>query len=223
VQIAEYEGGRRKIVAHVGSAHTEAELGILLERAREMLADPAQGAFDLGIEPAAAQVRLVTPAARPALFGAEPPGVALAAAGPARVVSTDSRLLFQVLDGVFEDLGFGALDDDVFRDLVLARVVEPTSILDTGRVLADLGRKAASDKTMRRTLARCAGRGYRDKVAGLCFAHARAGGDVSLVLYDVTNLLCRRRHKSVYADLLVMPMFGVLPQVTQPGRFLRSA
>jgi hypothetical protein len=28
---------------------------------------------------------------------------------------------------------------------------------------------------------------------------------------------------SVYADLLVMPMFGVLPQVTQPGRFLRSA
>jgi len=28
----------------------EAELGILLERAREMLADPAQGAFDLGIE-----------------------------------------------------------------------------------------------------------------------------------------------------------------------------
>jgi hypothetical protein len=50
VQIAEYDGGRRKIVAHVGSAHTEAEPGILLERAREMLADPAQGAFDLGIE-----------------------------------------------------------------------------------------------------------------------------------------------------------------------------
>jgi hypothetical protein len=47
VQIAEYDDGRRKIVAHVGSAHTEAGLGILLERAREMLADPAQGAFDL--------------------------------------------------------------------------------------------------------------------------------------------------------------------------------
>ena len=42
VQIAEYDGGRRKIVAHVGSAHTQAELGILLERAREMLADLAQ-------------------------------------------------------------------------------------------------------------------------------------------------------------------------------------
>ena len=39
MQIAEYDGGRRKIVAHVGSAHTEAELGILIERAREVLAD----------------------------------------------------------------------------------------------------------------------------------------------------------------------------------------
>ena len=74
MQIAEYDGGRRKIVVHVGSAHTEAELGILLERAREMLADPAQGSFDLGIEPAAPNARLVTPPARPALFDAEPSG-----------------------------------------------------------------------------------------------------------------------------------------------------
>jgi hypothetical protein len=96
------------------------------------------------------------------------------------VVSTDSRVLFQALDGVFADLGFGALGDEVFRDLVLARVVEPTSILDAGRVLADLGRKAASDKTMRRALARCADRGHRDRIAELCFAHARASGDVSL-------------------------------------------
>jgi hypothetical protein len=188
VQIAESVGGRRKIVSHVGSAHTEAELGILLERAREMLADPAQGSFDLGIEPAAPQVRLVAPAARPVLFETGCPGAAPAAAAPPRVVSTDSRVLFEALDGIFAALGFRALGDEVFRDLVLARVVEPTSIRDAGRVLADLGRKAASDKTMRRTLARCAGRGYRDEIAEMCFAHARAAGNVSLVLYDVTTL-----------------------------------
>ena len=223
VQIAEYDGGRRRIVAHVGSAHTGAELGILLDRAREMLADPAQGAFDLGIEPAAPRARLVTREAAPALFGAGSPGGAPAAAGPARVVSTDSRVLFQALDGVFAGLGFDVLGDEVFRDLVVARVVEPTSILDTGRVLADLGRKAASDKTMRRTLARCADRGYRDKIAELCFAHAQASGNVSLILYDVTNLLCRRRHNSVYADLLVMPMSGVLLQVRCAFWFSGSA
>jgi hypothetical protein len=72
VQIAEYDDGRRKIVAHVGSAHTEAELGILIERAREMLADPAQGTFDLGIEPAVPRARLVAPTAAPTLFDAEP-------------------------------------------------------------------------------------------------------------------------------------------------------
>ena len=154
MQIAEYDGGRRKIVAHVGSARTEAELGVLLERAREMMADPGQEVFDLGIEPAVPPARLVTRAGAPALFDAGSPGGTRAAAGPARVVSTDSRVLFQALDGVYGYLGFGALDDDVFRDLVLARIVEPTSILDAGRVLADLGRKAASDKTMRRTLAR---------------------------------------------------------------------
>jgi hypothetical protein len=213
VQIAEYDGGRRKIVAHVGSAHTEAELGILLERAREMLADPAQGAFDLGIGPAAPQARLVAPAARPALFGTEPPRGAPTAAGPAQVVSTDSRVLFQVLDGVYSDLGFGALGDDVFRDLVLARVVEPTSILDTGRVLADLGRKAASDKTIRRTLARCADGGYRDKIAGLCFAHALASGNVSLILYDVTTLYFEAEHEDALRKVGYSKERRVDPQI----------
>ena len=86
VQIAESSGGRRKIVAHVGSAHTEAELGILLERAREMLSDPARGTFDLGIEPAVPRVRLVAPPASPELFEAERPGAAPAAVAPPRVV-----------------------------------------------------------------------------------------------------------------------------------------
>jgi hypothetical protein len=213
VQIAEYDGGRRKIVAHVGSAHTDAELGILLERAREMLADPAQGSFDLGIEPVAPRARLVTREAAPALFDAGSPGGTPAAAGPARVVSTDSRVLFQALDGVFAGLGFGALGDEVFRDLVLARVVEPTSILDAGRVLADLGRKAASDKTMRRTLARCADRGYRDRIAELCFAHARASGDVSLILYDVTTLYFEAEHEDALRKVGYSKERRVDPQI----------
>ncbi|MDQ1250301.1 MAG: family transposase, partial [Actinomycetota bacterium] len=40
----------------------------------------------------------------------------------------------------------------MFRDLVIARVVEPTSLLDTARVLTDLGRTPASYATMKRTL-----------------------------------------------------------------------
>jgi hypothetical protein len=129
------------------------------------------------------------------------------------VLSTDSRLLFQALDGVYGDLGFGALDDDVFRDLVLARVVEPTSILDTGRVLADLGRKAASEKTMRRTLARCADCGYRGRIAELCFAHALASGNVSLILYDVTTLYFEAEHEDALRTVGYSKERRVDPQV----------
>ncbi|GIM86561.1 hypothetical protein Sar04_32970 [Salinispora arenicola] len=71
VQIAEYVGGRRRIVAHVGSAHTEAELGLLISWARELLADPGQGEFELGVEPVARKAMLVGPAGDAALFDAD--------------------------------------------------------------------------------------------------------------------------------------------------------
>jgi hypothetical protein len=67
-------------------------------------------------------------------------------------------------------------------------------------------------------LSRCGARGYRDAIATACFNHATSVGDVSLCLYDVTTLLCRRRHNSVYADLLVMPMSGASLQVSRPER-----
>ena len=136
--------------------HTEAELGLLVERARQLLDDPGQGEFELAIERASPKARLIGPPAELALFagGAAPAGKRPVVAAP-RVISTDSRVLFDALSGVFTALRFDALGDPVFRDLVVARIVEPTSILGAGRVLADLGRKPASEKTMRRTLTRC--------------------------------------------------------------------
>ncbi len=85
---------------------------------------------------------------------AAPPAVR---SSPGRVVGTDSRVLFEALAAVYAQLGFDALDDEVFAALVLARVVEPTSLLDTARVLTDLGQEPASYKTMGRTLARATG------------------------------------------------------------------
>lgn len=106
----------------------------------------------------------------------------------ARVVGTSSGLLYDVLAHLYSALGFDVVGNEVFRDLVIARVVEPTSILDTGRVLTDLGRTPASVKTMRRTLGRAQQGKYREQVAGACFGHAARHGDLSLCLYDVTTL-----------------------------------
>src|SRR5690606_19148678 len=188
VQIAEYAGGRQRIVRHAGSAHTEAELGVLLEQARELLTDPAQGVLDLGIEPTPPVTSLAPPVHEPGLFHAPQAAADLGRDGPGRGVSTGSRGRFEALAAAVTALGFDTVGDEAFRDLVIARVVEPTSLLDTGRVLTDLGRVPASYATMKRTLARAAAGKYRDQVATLCFEHAVASGDVSLVLYDVTTL-----------------------------------
>lgn len=187
VQIAESVAGRRRIVRHLGSARDDVELGLLMAEARRLLADDAQGELDLGLSLPTSKVAMV-PAPAGTLFDQPGPLPRRAVVPGPQVLRTSSGLLFDALAGVYDDLGFAALDDEVFRDLVIARVVEPTSLLDVDRVLADLGRAAASLSTRKRTLRRCQDGRYRDQLAGLCFDHARAHGEVSLCLYDVTTL-----------------------------------
>lgn len=197
VQIAEYAGGgRQRIVKHLGSAHTEAELGMLLEQARALLADPAQSMLEFGVEPAPPVTGMAPEPVEPGLFDVPGQRSRGQQAGQGRggrdrsgrVVATGSRLLHDALVGVYDALGFDVLGDETFRDLVVARIVEPTSLLDSARVLTDLGVTPGSYSTMKRTLRRVKTGEYRDQIATKCFAHAVACGDVSLCLYDVTTL-----------------------------------
>jgi transposase len=66
--------------------------------------------------------------------------------------------------------------------------VEPTSKLDSIRVLADLGINGGSEDRLYRCLKRVIANNYRDKLAKLCFAQASQGAGITLVLYDVTTL-----------------------------------
>jgi hypothetical protein len=213
VQIAESVAGRR-IVRHVGSARDEAELGLLIEEATRLLVDDRQGILDLGIAPAVPRATMVAPSTQAGLFAstaATPPSRQLVPRP--RVLKTSSRLLYDALAGVYSSLGFDVVDDEVFRDLVIARMVEPTSLLDVDRVLAEMGRVSASLSTRKRTLRRAHAGAYRDQIATACFDHALAHGDVSLVLYDVTTLYfeadkeddLRKVGYSNYAEVSVMP------------------
>ncbi|UGQ57374.1 IS1634 family transposase [Rhodococcus pyridinivorans] len=184
VQIARYVGGRQEIVKHIGSAHTDVELGMLLERARAWL-EPDQQVLDLGVT---RQVPVEKPLAggQSALFEPTPGPVQVDT--PGRTESTGSVLLRQVLVDVYDQLGFGILGDTVFRDLVIARIVEPGSKLDAGRVLQDLGTDPPSYATIKRHLKQIVDREYRGKIAEQCFAHAAESGGLSLLMYDVTTL-----------------------------------
>ncbi|MGV9799585.1 IS1634 family transposase, partial [Mycobacterium sp. NPDC003449] len=150
VQVARKDAGKVVILAHLGSAHTDAELGVLLEQAKAMVIG-GQVALDFEVSARAQSMAdvadfraqaLIPDPSRPAGVGPVVP--------PGRTVGTSSRLLYDLLGHVYDWLGFDAVGDAVFRDLVIARIVEPTSKLDASRVLADLGAQLVSYKTIDR-------------------------------------------------------------------------
>jgi hypothetical protein len=77
--------------------------------------------------------------------------------------------------------------DNVFRDLVLARIVEPTSKIDAARVLSEVGVEAASYATLKRRLPDYAQPSWRQSLAAASAQHAGLGPG-SLVLFDVSTL-----------------------------------
>lgn len=185
VQVMRKAGGRDELVEHVGSAHTDAELGVLLERARRIAAE-GQQVLDFEVPTPVERVDDVADWRAGELVRPDRPPAGVSGAG--RTVGTSSRLLYDVLASVYDRLGFNVVGDAVFRDLVIARIVEPTSKADSMRVLTDLGADVVSYRTIQRHLAQMGPGGYRDLIATRCFAHAGDTGGLSLILYDVTTL-----------------------------------
>jgi len=163
IQIAERRDGRDVVLEHVGTARNEAELAVLLEIARAKI-HPGQGELELGVSSGGP------------------------ASGTGVITGKRSALLWQVLTHVYAHLGFDAIGDEAFKQLVLARLIEPTSKADSVRVLDEVGIPHASLRTIFRSLARAQERDYRSSIARACFEHASTSGDVSLCLYDVTTL-----------------------------------
>ncbi|AWT51061.1 IS1634-like element ISMsm6 family transposase [Mycolicibacterium smegmatis] len=188
VQVARKDAGKVVILAHLGSAHTDAELGILLEQAKAMVIG-GQVALDFEVAARAQSMADVADFREQRVLGEKSgPSAAAPVVPPGRTVGASSRLLYDLLGHVYDWLGFDTVGDAVFRDLVIARIVEPTSKLDASRVLADLGAQLVSYKTIDRHVRTIHARGHRDVIAEKCFAYATDCGGLSLILYDVTTL-----------------------------------
>ncbi len=153
--------GSREI-EHLGSAHDEAELEVLKAAGRQRIA-AGQAELDLGLEPADG--------------------------GPLPITSSRMGCLLDALERGYRVLGLdtAAGGDGVFRDLVLARIIEPVSKLDSLRVLEEAGVAPASYRTVERRLPDYAQEEWRQRLSAACAAHARLG-PASLVLYDVSTL-----------------------------------
>jgi len=156
--------GSRQI-EHLGSAHSEAQLEALKAAAAQRVA-AGQQSLDLGLEQAAA-----------------------GGGRPLEIVASCSEHLWEALCHAYRVLGFDAATDgdEVFRDLVGARIIEPTSKVDALRVLSETGVDSPAYRTVKRRLPIFAKPEFRQALSAACAAHA-ALGPASLVLYDVSTL-----------------------------------
>ena len=165
VQIVYSNRRGARTIDHIGSAHSPVEVEALRAVAAQRLAH-GQDELDLGLEAAAA-----------------------VSGGPLPITESRMGHLWDALSRAYDALGFDAATggDEVFRQLVLARIIEPTSKEDSIRVLDEVGVVAASYRTIKRRLPVYAEPEWRHGLAAASAARA-ALGPASLVLYDVTTL-----------------------------------
>ena len=108
---------------------------------------------------------------------------------PLPIISSKAGQMWDALCCAYDDLGFDEVTggDEVFRQLVLARIIEPTSKADSLRVIEETGVTPVSYPTLNRRLPVFAKPSFRQDLSRACAFHARLG-PASLVLYDVTTL-----------------------------------
>jgi Transposase DDE domain len=164
VQIVHKRGRAVLGIEHIGSAHDEGQLAILLETAQARL-HAGQQMLPLEDGPAGGR-----PVGRPIVEG------------------TASLIVWETLEAIYASLGFDQIADEAFKALVLARIIEPTSKADTVRVIAELGVPGPTRVTFMRCLKRAIERDYRTVIATACYRHAARCGGLALVLYDLTTL-----------------------------------
>ena len=169
-------GSRRgsRDIEHFGSAHDDAELEVLKAAARQRLVE-GQGVLDLDLD-------------------------AVAGSGPLEIVSSRMGHLWDALCRTYQLLGFDQTTggDSVFRDLVLARIIEPTSKQDSLRVLGEVGVVPPAYRTLNRRLAVYATPEWRQKIAAACAANAGLGpASLALIIHRV----CRSASALAGGDL----------------------
>lgn len=167
VQIAYKVGGRIVKIIHIGSAHNKEELDLLVTIARKRLF-----ANQLELLPQTDHLQIKTK-------------------------RSFSALLWNTLQEQYSELGFDQLNDEVFEALCLSRIVEPTSKLDSLRVLDDLGVDPLDRNQLYRSLVKASKLEYRKAISQACFQHVGRTG-LTLVLYDVTTLYFEVQQEDEY-------------------------
>jgi len=168
VQIVRKENGRNRVLLTVGSGRSDEELVVLQQQAAyRMRSMQGHGLLFASEQDHHVEAFLAT-------LGNE----------QVRVVGPEL-----VLGKVFDAVGFGAVQEELFRHLVIARLYEPGSKLRTVDHLKRFMGITTSVDNIYRFMDRLHA-GLKTQVEQIAFAHTRRvlGGKVSIVFYDMTTL-----------------------------------
>jgi transposase len=108
------------------------------------------------------------------------------------IVITDSKPLFayNLLSRIYDKLGFNRYQDEVIKDLVIARIYHPTSKLETQEILSDFFGRHYGINTLYRHLKKGLKVGMKEVFQDslILFAKNELKDTLQLVFYDVTTL-----------------------------------
>lgn len=192
VIVAEKVKGKLKELSRIGIAKDEEEANGLIVKAKEWIDK----------EEARRHPRLD-------LFGEERAKMEAERLGVERVLSCVSNVQINgcdlVLDRVFDRIGFGRIDDGIFRKLVKARLSFPASKAATAEYLKNHFGEDVSLSKIYRYLDRLSD-GEHETVQRISVRHTREvlGGQIGLLFYDVTTLY----FEADYEDELRKPGFS---------------
>ena len=163
VQVVWSVRGGKTDLTQVGTARNQIELDVLTRQANQIV-EAGQGHLDVpGID-----------------AGEEPVGL---------IAYKRKAHLWDALEYAYQQLGFDRVEgaDEVFKHLVLARIIEPVSKFDSLRVLKQTGIKPRSYPTVVRRLPAYGQDDFRNALTRCCVEHSDLQ-PTALVLFDCTTL-----------------------------------
>lgn len=166
IQIIRYEHGKRTVVQHIGSAHTEDEYTALYQEAKRVC---EQLSLQLS------------------LFSALESSPRLIPIDHLRLSAVTHRFAYEALKRCSQQCGLAALPA-LYQDLALMRIIEPASKLRTLTLLQRYFNIAYAERTVYRLLPKLTTHKERIENAAYQTAKMHFSESFALVLYDVTTL-----------------------------------
>lgn len=173
IQVIDKSSGRYKVLKTIGSSSNPSEIQRLLIKAQAFIKS-FTGVQELDFANTEAVIQSVL----------------------SNITSHKLAGIDLVLGRIFDEIGFNKIRDELFRDLVLYRLVYPKSKLKTTEYLYRFSGKHYSEDEVYRYLDKLYN-SHKDEVQQISFEHTKAilGNEISVVFYDVTTVYFEVDHE----------------------------